>query len=90
MEERPLDDKILICVDCNEEFVFTVSAQEYFLERGITEEPKRCKSCYMKLKKEKRQQQREDRRRSQNRRYAYSNNYSNGFNRDNHNGQYRK
>ena len=39
-------NSILICVDCGEEFVFTASAQQYFAERGFTEPPKRCKSCY--------------------------------------------
>lgn len=39
-------DAILICVDCEEEFVFTASAQQYFAERGFTEPPKRCKACY--------------------------------------------
>ena len=47
-------DKILICVKCREEFVFTVSAQEYFAQRGYTEDPKRCKSCYMELKRKTR------------------------------------
>jgi len=56
MDLEPLQDRILVCADCNEEFVFTVGAQEYFLEKGFTEEPKRCKSCYTQLKKEKRQQ----------------------------------
>jgi len=39
-------NSILICVDCDEEFVFTASAQQYFAERGFLEPPKRCKSCY--------------------------------------------
>ena len=52
--EKLFKDKILICVDCGEEFVFTISAQEYFAQRGFTEDPKRCKSCYMLLKRNKR------------------------------------
>lgn len=44
--ERTFTDKILICTDCKEEFVFPASAQEYFSGRGFTEDPKRCKSCY--------------------------------------------
>ena len=28
------EDKILICCECHEEFVFTSAAQEYFAERG--------------------------------------------------------
>ncbi len=46
-----LQDKILICVDCKEEFAFTIGAQEYFAERGFTEEPKRCRTCYADYKK---------------------------------------
>jgi len=48
------EPKILICVECGQEFVFTISAQEYFAERGFTEDPKRCKHCYMIHKREKR------------------------------------
>ena len=87
MEEERLTDKILLCVDCGEEFVFTVGAQEYFLERGITEEPKRCKSCYMKLKKERRQQQKENRRKSG---YARQVNHSNGVYRNSNQRTYKK
>ncbi len=45
--------KILICVECGEEFIFTVGAQEYFAERGYTEEPRRCKHCHMKYKRDR-------------------------------------
>ena len=43
--------KFLICAECNEEFVFTAAAQEYFAERGYTDDPKRCKTCHTKLKR---------------------------------------
>lgn len=46
--------KILICVECEEEFVFTINAQEYFAERGYSEDPKRCKHCYVQHKRDKR------------------------------------
>ena len=46
MPQGEFTDAILICVDCEEEFVFTASAQQYFAERGFTEPPKRCKACY--------------------------------------------
>ena len=48
------EPKILICVECGQEFVFTANAQEYFAEKGYTEDPKRCKHCYMKHKRDKR------------------------------------
>ena len=53
------ETKILICADCHEEFVFTVAAQEYFAEKGYTEDPKLCKSCYMQRKRDKKVQDRE-------------------------------
>ena len=46
--------RILICCECNEEFVFTAEAQEYFAERGYVEDPKRCKACYTRFKKAQR------------------------------------
>jgi DNA-directed RNA polymerase subunit RPC12/RpoP len=49
-----LEPKILVCVECGQEFVFTINAQEYFAEKGYTEEPKRCKHCHMQHKRDKR------------------------------------
>ena len=46
-----IEPKILICVECGEEFVFTGAAQEYFADKGYKEEPKRCKHCYMHYKR---------------------------------------
>jgi hypothetical protein len=53
------ETKILICADCGEEFVFTIKAQEYFAEKGYTEDPKLCKACFMKRKREKKSHGRE-------------------------------
>ena len=58
MSQPQFEDKILICTDCEEEFVFTAGAQQYFRDRGIAEQPKRCKACYMALKKSKRKKHR--------------------------------
>jgi hypothetical protein len=58
MEEKFID-RILICTDCKEEFVFTASAQDYFAGRGFMDDPRRCKSCYLELKKAKRRSERE-------------------------------
>ncbi len=46
--------RVLICCECDEEFVFTAAAQQYFAERGYAEDPKRCKSCYTQFKKSQR------------------------------------
>ena len=39
------DDKILTCRDCGQEFVFSASEQEFFAEKGFTNEPGRCPQC---------------------------------------------
>ena len=39
-------DKILVCIDCKEEFVFTAYAQEYFAGYGVSVDPKYCRACY--------------------------------------------
>ena len=52
--DREMEPKILLCTECGEEFVFTSQAQIYFLERGYTEDPKRCKSCHTGYKKNQR------------------------------------
>ncbi len=38
-------DKTITCKDCGQEFVFTASEQEFFAEKGFTNEPMRCKPC---------------------------------------------
>jgi len=38
-------DKILKCVDCGAEFVFTAGEQLFFHDRQFRNEPKRCKAC---------------------------------------------
>jgi len=53
MEKSGMKHRILKCVECGEEFAFTVSAQEYFIEKGYHQSPKRCKACHAKYKREK-------------------------------------
>ncbi|NLI13902.1 zinc-ribbon domain containing protein [Pelotomaculum propionicicum] len=38
-------DRYLTCRDCGCEFVFSVSEQEFFAEKGFTNEPGRCPEC---------------------------------------------
>jgi len=38
-------DKVLKCVDCGTEFIFTAGEQSFFADKGFRHEPKRCKSC---------------------------------------------
>ena len=39
------NDKILVCKDCGQEFTFTAREQEFYAEKGFTNEPLRCKPC---------------------------------------------
>ncbi|RPF49106.1 CxxC-x17-CxxC domain-containing protein [Hydrogenoanaerobacterium saccharovorans] len=38
-------DKTLICKDCGAEFIFTAGEQDFYAEKGFTNEPQRCKAC---------------------------------------------
>jgi len=38
-------DKVLKCIDCGTEFVFTAGEQLFFHDKKFTNEPKRCKNC---------------------------------------------
>lgn len=39
------EDKVLTCRDCGKEFVFTAGEQEFYAEKGFTNEPSRCREC---------------------------------------------
>ncbi|HEY6182203.1 MAG TPA: zinc-ribbon domain containing protein [Terriglobales bacterium] len=41
-------DKVLKCVDCNSEFVFTAGEQLFFHDKQFKNEPRRCKNCKSK------------------------------------------
>lgn len=51
-----MEDKYLVCKDCGSEFVFSVSEQEFYAEKGFENEPGRCPDC-----RRARKQQRNDR-----------------------------
>ena len=38
-------DKILKCIDCGADFVFTAGEQLFFHDKQFRNEPKRCKAC---------------------------------------------
>jgi CxxC-x17-CxxC domain-containing protein len=37
-------DKTLVCADCNQEFAFSATEQQFYADRGFTE-PRRCPAC---------------------------------------------
>lgn len=38
-------DKVLKCMDCGADFVFTAGEQLFFHDKQFKNEPKRCKTC---------------------------------------------
>jgi CxxC-x17-CxxC domain-containing protein len=38
-------DRTIKCVDCGVDFVFTEREQEWYREKGLSHEPRRCKNC---------------------------------------------
>lgn len=49
-----MNDKNLVCSDCGAEFVFTAGEQEFYAEKGFTNEPKRCPDCRRAKKQQRR------------------------------------
>jgi CxxC-x17-CxxC domain-containing protein len=41
-------DKAIKCVECGQDFVFTAGEQLFFADKGLRNEPKRCKVCKAK------------------------------------------
>ena len=41
-------DRMLKCVDCGSDFVFTAGEQLFFHDKQFRNEPKRCKTCKAK------------------------------------------
>ena len=47
MKNEEIQDKILVCLDCGNEFIFSKGEQCYFLSRELLP-PKRCPACRKK------------------------------------------
>ena len=41
-------DKVLKCIDCGSDFIFTAGEQLFFHDKQFKNEPKRCKACKTK------------------------------------------
>jgi len=39
------EDKTLECVECSTSFTFDAAEQEFYANKGFTNEPKRCPTC---------------------------------------------
>lgn len=47
------NDKTLTCRDCGAEFIFTAGEQEFYAEKGFTNEPGRCPDCRSRRRRER-------------------------------------
>ena len=55
VEDNVLEgNKVIVCGDCNAEFVFTKEDQEFFAAKGYAD-PKRCLTCRAKRRAERNQ-----------------------------------
>ena len=43
--ENEYQDRAIKCVDCAEDFIWTAGEQVFFHDKGLKNEPKRCKPC---------------------------------------------
>jgi CxxC-x17-CxxC domain-containing protein len=41
-------DKVLKCIDCGSDFIFTAGEQLFFHDKQFKNEPKRCRACKAK------------------------------------------
>ena len=46
--QSEFNDRLLTCVDCRGQFVFTAGEQIFFLDKQFKNDPKRCKPCKAK------------------------------------------
>jgi CxxC-x17-CxxC domain-containing protein len=44
-DDSGLDDKTIVCIDCSNDFVWSVGEQIFFRDKNLQNPPKRCKGC---------------------------------------------
>jgi CxxC-x17-CxxC domain-containing protein len=40
-----VEDKMVTCKDCGNQFVFSAREQQFFAEKGFQNQPQRCREC---------------------------------------------
>jgi len=45
MKSMQYHDKVLTCIACKAEFLFTAGEQQFYADKGLESDPKRCKPC---------------------------------------------
>ena len=43
--ETEIEDKSILCIDCNHYFIWSVGEQVFFRDKQLQNPPKRCKEC---------------------------------------------
>lgn len=43
--ETDLDEQSILCIDCQNSFVWTVGEQTFYRDKGLKNSPKRCRDC---------------------------------------------
>lgn len=51
--ETTYEDISLTCKDCGAEFIFTAGEQQFYAEKGFTNQPVRCAACRKARKQQK-------------------------------------
>lgn len=44
-DDAEIEDKNIACIDCGNDFVWTVGEQIFFRDKGLENPPKRCRDC---------------------------------------------
>ena len=44
-ESSESEDKMIFCIDCEKDFVWTIGEQKFYHDKGLQNPPKRCKEC---------------------------------------------
>ena len=52
MKETENQDKVIICSDCGEKFVFSVGESQFYQSKGF-DPPKRCRYCRQLLRQKR-------------------------------------
>jgi CxxC-x17-CxxC domain-containing protein len=47
------EDRTLVCVECSQQFAFTAGEQEFYQEKGLMHEPRRCPDCRTSRRRER-------------------------------------
>ncbi len=44
-DDAEIEDENILCIDCGNDFVWTVGEQIFFRDKGLENPPKRCRDC---------------------------------------------